>query len=443
MFKLFIVLNIIFCASIFIYEVSRSHFDIISPRFLSSCFMLINAMVGTYFIAEPEFISVYFYRGSIDYSIFSEVFGIYLFVSVTTYLFLLAFDRLRFSNTSFSFWYFTKLSSSDVYSSLNVTLFFYVMSVMSLFFYVGSVGGYINLWQNLGSRQDIFAGSGFVFRLVVLLVQFFGISIFLNLMPRSKCLAFLFVILTSFILLSLGGRLLIFEFIFCLVVAFSLLGGRFKFKLRYVMLSMFFIVFLVFVGELRKPSTLEALKESPSVYMADFVSGFIRSLMPYTLPVQRDVVIVEYFSERDYWYGSSYSSVLYGFFPSAIMPEKPPVDTGRYVVAMANGQEINPPVPVYKLPNYGWPESFMAGYVNFGILGILLIVLFSCFLVVYFYKGLLRNPSVALTMLYGSLIVRGVKYMDPLNIVSFIIFLVVLTLLVIPLCFFKRIRFYA
>ncbi len=442
MFKLLIILNFLFCASVFLYEVSRSGSNVTSPRFLSTCFMLVNSTVGVYFLFEPDFIGGYFLNGSINYSVFLEVFGIYFFVSFMTYLFLLMFDRLRFPRKSISAWYFARLSDSDIYSGLKLTLFFYLLSVFSLFLYVGTVGGYVYLWQNLGSRQDIFAGSGFILRVVVLLVQFFGISIFLNLIFKSKFLAVFFAVLTSFILLSLGGRLLIFEFLFFLIVAYYLFVGRFKIKFRYIFLFSIFVVFSVFVGELRKSSTLEALKSSPSDYIGDFGSSFIRSLMPYTLPVQRDVVIVEYFSEREYWYGASYSSVLYGFFPSVIMPEKPPVDTGRYIVAMANGQEVNPPVPVSELPNYGWPESFMAGYVNFGILGIVLIVFVSCFVVVFFYKWLLYRPSVVLVMLYCSLIVRGVKYMDPLNVISFLIFIVILTLLSFLLYFLKRIRIY-
>lgn len=442
MFKIFIILNFFFCASVFSYELFRAGFNVTSPRFLSVCFMLINSTVGLYFLFEPDFISVYFSSGSISYSVFFEVFGIYFFVSFMTYFFLLIFDRLRLSRKSISAWYFNKLSNADVYFSLKLTLFFYVLSLTSLFFYVGTVGGYVNLWQNLGSRQDIFAGSGFALRVVVLLVQFFGVSVFLNLIFKSKFLAFLFVFITSFVLLSLGGRLLIFEFLFYLFVSYYLFVGRFNIKFRNIFLFSIFVVASVFVGELRKPSTLEDLKSSPSDYIVDFSSGFIRALMPYTLPVQRDVVIVEYFSEREFWYGASYSSVLYGFFPSVIMPAKPPVDTGRYIVAMANGQEVNPPVPVYELPNYGWPESFMAGYVNFGILGVILIVFVSCFVVVYFYKWLLYRPSVVLVMLYCSLIVRGVKYMDPLNIISFVIFIIVLTMLAFLLYFLKRVRIY-
>ena len=391
---------------------------------------------------EPEFIGLYFTNGVIDQQVFSIVFGVYFLVSFLTCLFLYLFSKIRFLFSRVSLLYFNCLATADIYRNFKLSLFFYLASVFSLLLYVGYVGGYTYLWQNIGARQDIFAGSGFFLRLVVLSLQFFGVSIFLNLITRSRILAIFFVLLTSGFLFSLGGRLSVFEFLFCIFFAYIFFVGIARIRLSYIFILVMLVVFSVFVGELRKPTTLEAMRESPVAYIEKFSGGFLKAVMPYTIPVQRDVVIVEYFSSRDFWYGASYSSVLYGFFPSALIPDKPPVDTGRYIVALANGFEITPPVPVGKLPNYGWPESFMAGYVNFGIVGVIGIVFLSCLVVVYFYKALLFRPSVVLVMIYSSLMVRGVKYLDPLNIISLTIFIIVLTILAVITSFFLRVRVY-
>ena len=156
----------------------------------------------------------------------------------------------------------------------------------------------------------------------------------------------------------------------------------------------------------------------------------------------RDSVIISYFSENEFWYGAGLLSFFYAFVPRALYPEKPVVDNGVYVIAMSDGQQVTPPMVPEDLPHYGWPESYMSGYMEAGWLGLFLGVLLSCFLVHFVFSKLVKsNFRIEWVFLYCFFMFRQPLYLtsiDSFNIIFHSIFVLSIGFLIRKNLFLKN-----
>jgi len=146
--------------------------------------------------------------------------------------------------------------------------------------------------------------------------------------------------------------------------------------------------------------------------------------------VERGMVVLGYFLEHDYWGLGNYYSVVIAPIPSNLFPDKPPVDTGRYLASIGWGWEVSPPVPKYSIASTSWPDRFLAGYMSFGIFGYFLLSGISGF----FYGAVFRvvremNYTPIALFLFSKIALFGIMPLSPINIVQFLTFLLLITII--------------
>jgi len=129
------------------------------------------------------------------------------------------------------------------------------------------------------------------------------------------------------------------------------------------------------------------------------------------------VLIVSYFDNHQYWLGSAYFSLLAAPIPRGVWADKPPVDSGVYLRNIALGAEVNPPVPLNQLIPTGYTERNWAGYMNYGLFGLIALHVFSgaLFALVYNYMRC-SDYSVGTVVFYSIFAYGGTISLSPLGI---------------------------
>lgn len=423
--SILILLNFSFLFFTFIFELFFRKKHIFYPTVLFLGFSLINSIFSLYFIYKPELIYV-FSGGYNKKDLIVNALLIYLFVNILVYLQFVFFlsARIRLPRIK------QDLLGNRIFSNTSkktISIVFFAIGLFFYFFFVSVVGGFSNIFSNIGARQDVYSGYGYLMRFATILLQFVSLLVFVKFYSKNRLISLIAIIISVVLLLMLGSRTSAFGFLFAFIVTYHFTIKPLKLKLYYLPLGLFFLVAAVALGDLRTKGEV-GFNEKQATDLA--VQSFFESLLPYAFQIRRDVTILEYFSGNEYWYGKSYSSVLLAPIPRALYADKPPVDTGRYVVAMQSGFNINPPVPSNNLPNYGWPPSLMEGYMNFGYIGLIFIVTLSVLVISLVYKLILFRPSIPVFIIYSSLMFRGVTYFDSLSIVSTLTLVLVLYFIV-------------
>ncbi len=411
------ILNFFTILFLMFYEI-KSKSVLVHPAFLHLVFSFISSCIVLNMAFNYErLLSVASDYGVDKSGYVLSAFSVFYVVNLLAYLGLKLFSKINF--TCF-------LSLFPVSKVLNGKVFL-IPLILGLFLVcllIQSVGGLSYLWSNIGDRQNLFAGYGYLIKISVLLIQVSSFFIFAFYVRRHFYLALFFVSFSGCVLLLLGGRT---PFIFLLFVCFIYYHVTVKevvISIRKILMLVFLLYVSLVMAGLRGDGKFDEFISFPVEFSEKVVVGSVEAFEGYFTKVIRDAVILQYFSRNDYWYGATYTSLLYAPFPSVLFPDKPPIDVGRYVVAMSAGYVLTPPVPVSDLPDYGWPESYMSGYMNFGFIGMILFVLFSCFIVVIFYKlALYSSFYPGYVFVYGSLIFRGVTYMTPMDVVNLIFLL--------------------
>ncbi|MFA0006065.1 hypothetical protein AB4422_22175, partial [Vibrio splendidus] len=247
----------------------------------------------------------------------------------------------------------------------------------------------------------------------------------------SPRVGYVILFLGVLVLFSLGGRTAPLFLIFC-----ALVFVHFYYKKFTITLKIFLFLIPIFLGALYVSilrfgdydSIIDMkISDVPFNLWFSIVGGYFSYII-------RDSVIIGYFSENEFWHGSGLLSFLFAFIPRALYPAKPVIDNGVYVIAMSNGQSVIPPMVPGDLPHYGWPESYMSGYMEAGWLGLAFGVLLSCILVSLIFSKLVRsNFRVEWVFLYCFFMFRQPLYLtsvDSFNIVFHIIFVLGLSFII-------------
>jgi len=133
--------------------------------------------------------------------------------------------------------------------------------------------------------------------------------------------------------------------------------------------------------------------------------------------LERQVVVIGYFNKHDFWHGALYESLLHAYKPRNLYPDKPPVDTGVYLNHIRQGGALYPPVPANSLAPSSWPDGYLAGYISFGVPGLLLISIASGALFGFFYRLVrLTNFAIGPVIIYGLFGFMGAVPLSPLGI---------------------------
>ena len=281
-----------------------------------------------------------------------------------------------------------------------------------------STGGIINFTSHLSERYQMLAGYGLVTKTSTLFIQLAILYFFSIKYKVSPIYAYIVLILGASILSTLGGRTAPVFLIFAAIVYVNFYHKKFTFKLSFFLPFSILFILAVYLSLLRQQDLDSILEMELSDVPFKLWFGMIGGYFTYII---RDSVIIAYFSENEFWHGLGYLSFLYAFIPRALYPAKPVVDNGIYVIAMTDGQKVTPPMAPESLPSYGWPEGYMSGYMELGWIGLILVVILSCYLINFVFFRLFKSDfKIEWVFLYCMLLFRQPLYLSSIDAFNFV-----------------------
>ena len=290
-------------------------------------------------------------------------------------------------------------------------LFTFGLLLVSVIFQ--SAGGLTNFLGNISDRTEMLAGYGVVLKFSTLFIQLSILYFFSIKYKTSPTYAYIILFSGMLILSSLGGRTTPLFLFFTGLVYTHFYYKRFTVTLRQIALFAILFIAGIFMSLSRLNNFDSLLKMQLSDVPFQLWFGIIGGYFTYII---RDSVIISYFSENEFWYGSGLSSFFYAFIPRTLYPEKPVVDNGIYVIAMSTGQQVTPPMVPEDLPHYGWPEGYMSGYMEAGWIGLFLGVILSCCLVNFIFSRLIKSDfKIEWIFLYCFFIFRQPLYLSSID----------------------------
>ena len=313
----------------------------------------------------------------------------------------------------------SKNNKNIKYSSLLILTF----GIILFFYALESAGGVIYLIQNQMKRVELLAGLGYEFKTSTTLIQIGVFLLFFLFITKKPFISYSILIASSILIATLGSRGLIVNFILIVTITYYYKIKNFEiFKLKYLLLGPTVIFLFLGIGQLRERDGYEMLISNPVNFALESLNKAGMYIVQYGSDVYRDYIILNHFDENDYWYGKTYLSLAYAAIPRSIFKDKPPIDTGMYIVAIDSGYKVDPPMPSDNLAGWGLPEGNMAGYSNFGIIGLLFLNFLSAAISVTLYKQIFKSKLGIFSLyLYASICLSGIVDLSPAGILSIII----------------------
>lgn len=305
-----------------------------------------------------------------------------------------------------------------------------LISIAAVPFYLlflEKIGGLFGLWAQLHMRTTLSAGLGY-YQVAYTSLFFIGGVLLLTCLFRRRnwLLASGLFCVYAAIFASTGQRAPVGAFIFALILSWHFYVAPVKRILNAprIGLLLVLLVFMIQVAQWRDNS------QNGSAY--DGSSGVpseIEKLILRLGVIERQVVVLGYFSQHSHWYGSSYLGLMQAYRLRSEAWDKPPVDSGVYLKAIADGMVVVPPVPLTQLQATSWPEGNLAGYMNFSFIGLAILCLLSGVILGLAYQLVLSNPgAVMAVLLYASVSFMGAPSLSPFGLVQLILKLLPLIL---------------
>lgn len=412
-----VAISIFYPVFIFLFVVIDFSFnsDKFSAVKIASYFALLEAFVMLWFSLSPGAIEEHvFSQISERFHHISYVFFAYC-LSLITYFFVIVgvfFGSYVFRGGALVLGSILRLQSIERAERNALGFCGFVLYIAGFFLYlvfISKVGGLFHLWADISQRTVLSAGLGYYQSLYTFFIYIGSCFLYVLFVSKKRWL-FLCVMLSlsSFILVSLGQRAPFAMFCFMLIVVhhYSVKPFASFFNKKILCVGFCLIAFMFLLVQFR-----------PMQESEDFLSKFERDVILRLGVIERQVSVLGYFDAHDYWYFGLYQSLLYAPIPRGFFSEKPPIDTGVYLNAIRQGQVITPPVPVEDLEASSWPDGFLAGYVSFGLIGLISLCLMSGFFYGSVYSALRSSGSISAAAVYAMVGFLGVVPLSPFGIV--------------------------
>jgi hypothetical protein len=312
------------------------------------------------------------------------------------------------------------------------------VGMLAYLYFLQQIGGLRRLWVMMALRADLLAGRGYLFNLYTLLLTFAPLILVYSLrfgMSRRKVAAVaVTVVFIAAILASTGGRSgAVTLTLYAFMTAHSVVR-RFKHvitKWTMVIGGVLFL-FITVMPLFRTANAFEAYTRNPTLLVRNLGSAFDRISFQLS-GLDRGLVIMNYFTPERFWHGRSYIDLLSAPVPRRTFPDKPPVDEGVYVTALAIGRDVRPSMPARTLPSTSWPPGNWVLYMIFGILGYLCAMYLTGIGIAVAYRYMFASgfspPSI---YLYGYAVLGGVG-LSNYSIIQGIVTLIMVAMVFVPL----------
>jgi len=420
---LFFVLWSLYC------DLKKRGVSLFAPEVIFLFYALINAVALLYFSINIGYLENTVHAGRFGSSYFATYVYVYaLTVSVAIfYYYSVKFAyRLKLGSLNSFLRFFVPSDDIALENKNNrlkiIALLIFACGVFVLYSVLSRIGGIQFFLQNQGLRVELLSGMGYEIKLSVFFITTSTYFLFFLNIKRNVIVAFSFVLLGLFFLSWLGSRGTVLGLIILVMIVYYYKVKRFDLmRLKYLLFAPLLILLLISMGKLREKGAYNRLMDNPVEFFASSLEGIEKNIITYGADIYRDYVIVNYFREHDFWLGKTYMSLLLAPVPRKYYPDKPPIDSGMYIVAIDKGYNIDPPVPSRDLPGWGWPEGNMVGYSNFGFLGLFLLNFFSACISVSIYKYAVNSNFGLLPLFVYALVCSGgIVVLSPAGIVGII-----------------------
>jgi hypothetical protein len=316
-----------------------------------------------------------------------------------------------------------RFTAARVYRAIAITAVAGVMAYMS---FLAQIGGLSRLWIVLYNRTLITGGTGYITFAYTLLFTFLGVLLAYSLRFRMTALrrgaVIVGMVLVAAVLASTGGRSGAVTVILFAMMTVHYGVRRFRRLLTpgTALLAGVLFLFILVMPLFRTSRSYDRYSANPGLLVGDAVRSLGR-VAPQFSAADRGMVIVQYFRPDRLWWGASYLDLLVAPIPRTLMPDKPPVDEGVYLTAIARGSEVRPSMPARKLPITALPMGSWIMYMNFGIVGFVAAMFLTGAVIAAAYRYMQRcgyTPNAV--YLYGFMVMNGFSVSN-LGLVTFII----------------------
>lgn len=288
---------------------------------------------------------------------------------------------------------------------LKIKLLF-LLSILIMFTFFYKVGGLAYYLNNLGKRQILSAGLGFldypfIITLVVSYYSFYYIK-----EKKSKVILLLLIVFMIGTITLFGGRNAILKSIIFTLAIFNFSLKKLEIKNLIKIKGLFFIAFIIFLFLLlpavRNGKLYSNLKTDGIKTITTIIKNSSIRVLTASNSLDREIYIFDYYKNtEDRWYGRSFLDTIPSLIPRKLYPNKPSMDEGRYLASNALNKSFKPSIPSDLLPaKYGYPPGNMVMYINFGLLGWIFANYFTGFIIMRFYRKVIQNRSVIQILIY-------------------------------------------
>jgi len=279
--------------------------------------------------------------------------------------------------------------------------------------FLAKIGGLTRLWMLLYDRTLITGGTGYISFTYSLLFTFMGLLLAYSLRFRRSLArrvgVGVGVLVMAVVLASTGWRTgaILAIFYAMLTVHYAVKPVRRLVTPGTSALGAVLFVFILVMPLFRTTGATEHYLDRPDLLVTDAFAGLGTAAPQFSL-ADEGMVIVRYFTPGRLWLGASYLDLLVAPIPRTLIPDKPPVDEGVYLMAIVEGQDVRPSMPARQLPITAWPMGNWVMYMNFGLPGFLAAMFLNGVAVAAAYRYMqLGGYTPAAVYLYGFLATNG------------------------------------
>ena len=393
------------------YKKSKS---LLSPYNLFSFIYLLNIIIPTIMYADINIASE-LREPYIRSAVLNDVTYMKYVILQTCCYYLVVFGlRIRLKKTVFDDFkkkeqYNSMVCGYKKYRYLGV--FLWSIGLIAFISIMNQVGGIYYFFTHLQYRISMTREAGIWFYLLGFLN--YGILLYVysykNTNKKFGIISILIVIFSG-IMVGLGGRkallMLIIQTLILYHYTIKKINLKKSFRIDYLISILGVYFFFVFMSKFRVDGAFELFLENPLIFFEQGNIGFLDTIRRESY-VTYYMAIIEYFSEHDFWFGSTFWGLITAFIPSAFYINKPPVDDGTYLYSICKGRlDIVPPMSFRELNGSSLPlETFGSMYSNFGIIGLIIGMILLGMIYNYFYHKMSdENFSLFYTIMYIQII---------------------------------------
>lgn len=346
--------------------------SVFSPGKLSSLISLLTTlpyMVVLYF--SPEKSPLFSYMGGG----FEE--GVFKFSIIYSLGYLFYIAGLYFKSSGILVRFFLRFRSDlSKKSILPVLSVLFLIGAGAWFLRVQHAGGLGFLLQNLAQRSSLLAGSG-IYTLFMDAAIYFSIVVCVYSFKYGSSAKKKFGLILAFLVFAsmlsvFGGRKNTLYLLVFALMTWSLCVSPIKRPLRLAIPLLIFVpVYFIGVLVLRSSGSDGEYAGGVSDFFQSVWEG-VSDIFGNLSYVDTYVFVLHHFSVSPFWYGAGFFDIFLSMVPQFSSVGRPPIDEGVYVRSLLDGFSVFPPTAAENMYPSSWPpESFGAGYMNFGIVGIL------------------------------------------------------------------------